>query len=99
MTTIINEQIKDLLIGSEDRTDIVRFFETTGLPRSTVVRILKAPWKPFRSAPKDGTAVLMLLEGSDIPHPVRFMGGVWDNSLVAPHDLGKWMNIPDDRRR
>lgn len=30
-------------------------------------------WRPMTSAPKDGTAILVLLAGSDIPYPVRWI--------------------------
>lgn len=36
---------------------------------------LVSPWQPMRTAPKDGTAVLVLLEASDVPHAVRWIDG------------------------
>lgn len=34
-----------------------------------------SPWRPMRTAPKDGTAVLVLVEGSDVPRAVRWLAG------------------------
>ena len=60
------------------------------------------PWQPMKAAPKDGTVVLALLEGSDIPHPVRWVDGWWQSSWDS-HRLGyhdgprAWMAIPAER--
>ena len=35
----------------------------------------KYQWKPMRKAPRDGLAVLVLIEGSDIPRAVRWLSG------------------------
>lgn len=35
-------------------------------------------WQGMRSAPKDGTAILVLLEGSTAPHAVRWLSGPED---------------------
>ena len=32
-------------------------------------------WQPMRMAPRDGTPVLLLLNGSDIPHAARWLSG------------------------
>lgn len=32
-------------------------------------------WQPMRTAPRDGTPVLLLLNGSDIPHAARWLSG------------------------
>ena len=48
-------------------------------------------------APKDGTAVLMWLEGSNIPHPVRFQDGKWRSSWDGDevNSMVGWMHIPN----
>lgn len=46
-------------------------------------------WQPMKTAPKDGTAVLVLLDGSDIPHAVR-----WINGPESPHYVKKLMDVP-----
>ncbi len=43
-----------------------------------------SPWQPMRTAPKDGLAVLVLLEGSDIPKTAR-----WRRGLNDPHATEK----------
>lgn len=58
------------------------------------------PWAPMKSSPKDGTVVLALLEGSDIPHPVRWIEfgwqSSWDGHCFPPHDGPRcWMPIPE----
>lgn len=62
---------------------------------------IACPWKPMRTAPKDGTAVLALLEASDVPHAVRWASDGWEMTWDA-HRLGDadgpryWMEIPHD---
>jgi len=62
------------------------------------------PWQPMASAPKDGTVVLALLEGSDIPHPVRWVDGLWQSSWDS-HRLScwdgprSWMAIPPEQNQ
>lgn len=34
-----------------------------------------SPWQPMRTAPKDGTIVLVLLAWSDVPHAACWIGG------------------------
>lgn len=57
--------------------------------------------RPMDTAPKDGTAVLMWFEGSNIPYPVRWSSDgwptpgwrmTWDNTLRT--DPEGWMPIP-----
>ena len=60
---------------------------------------LRNPWQPMKSAPRDGTAVLVLLDGSDIPHPVRWVDSgwrsSWDGYCFPPHDGPLcWMATP-----
>lgn len=62
---------------------------------------LRMPWQPMDTAPKDGTAVLALLEGSDIPHAVRYTNAgwvvTWDNHLLGSADGPRfWMPVTDD---
>lgn len=66
-------------------------------------------WRPIATAPKDGTAVLALLDGSNVAHPVRWLDAgnkfakgvagwhvVWDLTPIAAHDGPiYWMPIPD----
>jgi hypothetical protein len=39
------------------------------------VDAVQSPWQPMRTAPKDGFAVLVLVEGSDIPRAARWLRG------------------------
>lgn len=65
----------------------------------------RAPaWRPMRTAPKDGTAILVLLEASDVPHAVRWDCAhdhgwlmTWDNHRLSAADGPRyWMPCPDD---
>jgi hypothetical protein len=72
------------------------------------VPAITAGWKPIESAPKNGTAVLSLLAGSDVAHSVRWLESghkfangtagwhiVWDLSRVSLQDgPDYWMPIP-----
>ena len=44
----------------------------------TKVDAITSPWQPMRTAPKDGFAVLVLLDGSDAPHCARWLRGTDD---------------------
>ena len=59
----------------------------------------KPTWYPMATAPKDGTVVLGLVKGSDIPHPMRWAGHWWQSSWDHHnffHDAPWcWMAIPD----
>lgn len=39
------------------------------------VDAITSPWNPMRTAPKDGFAVLVLVDGSDIPRAARWLRG------------------------
>jgi hypothetical protein len=65
------------------------------------------PWQGMRSAPKDGTAILVLMDGSDIPHAARWLAAddkrgsgsegwhlTWDGYWL--HQPRYWMACPDD---
>ena len=61
------------------------------------------PWQPMRTAPMDGTAVLALLDGSDIPLPIRWDVDIagwrvtWDDYVLSDTDGPRyWMPCPDD---
>lgn len=60
-------------------------------------------WQPMATAPKDGTAVLALLDGSDVPHAIRWDKDLarwcmaWDGfELSAVNGPRYWMRCPDD---
>jgi len=68
-------------------------------------------WQPMKTAPKDGTAVLVLLADNDTPHAVRWLEEqdaanigstpgwhmTWDGYRIAEHDGPRyWMRCPDD---
>lgn len=58
-------------------------------------------WQPMGLAPEDGTAVMALLNDSDIPHAVRYVADgwemVWDKYRLTGADGPRyWMAIPDD---
>ena len=44
---------------------------------------IACPWQPMKTAPKDGTAVLVLMDGSDAPHAAR-----WISGPESPHAVG-----------
>ena len=71
----------------------------------------KALYRPMRTAPKNGYAVLALVEGSDIPRAIRWLASddsralsgagwymTWDDTFVDPAIDGPryWMPIADD---
>ena len=72
--------------------------------------LMAVPWQPIKSAPKDGTAVLVLLDGSDVPHAVRWLDAgdsrcrdstfgwhmTWDGYPVGEREPRYWMACPDD---
>jgi hypothetical protein len=66
-------------------------------------------WQPMKTAPKDGTAFMALLEASDIPHAVKWCESdhflaegrgagwymTWDSTKIQPHDGPcYWMPLP-----
>lgn len=55
-------------------------------------------WQPMHTAPKDGTAVLALMDASDVPQSVRYNNGwriAWDNHLIGGWDGPlRWMPLP-----
>lgn len=61
-------------------------------------------WRPMRTAPKDGTAILVLIEASDVPYAVRWDCAhdhgwlmTWDNYRLSPADGPRyWMPCPAD---
>lgn len=70
----------------------------------------ETPWRTMRSAPKDGTAIMVLVEASDIPLAVRWRDSddarfehgagwymTWDDTFVEPHDGPRyWAPIGPD---
>ncbi|RMX06739.1 hypothetical protein D8I35_09565 [Corticibacter populi] len=60
-----------------------------------------APWRHMRTVPKDGTAVLVLTPGSDIPKSVRWRNDcwemTWDGHQLSEFDQPRyWMPCPTD---
>ena len=65
-------------------------------------------WRGIESAPRDGTAIIMLLDGSDIPHSVRWICNgeipgidedgwymVWDHYHLGSADIPTgWLPLP-----
>lgn len=76
----------------------------------TKVDAAQSPWQPMATAPKDGTAVLILLDGSDMPHGARWVRPehgrhagsegwymTWDNYKLSDLDGPRyWMHCPTD---
>lgn len=69
----------------------------------------RLPWNPMESAPKDGTVILVLLEGSNIPYPARWDGPpkmashgwfmTWDNYMLSGDDCPLcWRPCPEEDR-
>ena len=61
------------------------------------------PWRPMRTAPKDGTAILVLISESDIPYSVRWLDDgwhmTWDGHRISTADGPlSWMPIPANKR-
>lgn len=58
-------------------------------------------WHPIHTVPKDGTAVLILDEDTDIPYPCRWdnikkqLVMTWDDTLFYPMPGAYWMYIPN----
>ena len=71
---------------------------------------VQSPWQPMKTAPKDGTTVLALLESSDVPKAIEWCEAdhflatdgagwymPWDGTKIQPHDGPRyWMHCPDD---
>jgi len=49
-----------------------------------------SPWQPMKTAPKDGTAVLVLLDASDIPHAARWLSGPDDRRATEETTRAGW---------
>lgn len=85
-------QITHQLFGA-DPVDVYAINVTKG-------RKMENGWKPIDTAPKDGTAVLVSLTGSDIPYPARFQNGewimTWDCYALSEWDgPTHWMPCPE----
>lgn len=70
---------------------------------------ISQPWKRMQTAPKDGTVVLVLFDGTDIPHAMRWLAAgdkrgsgyegwhlTWDGYPACERDPRYWMPIPED---
>lgn len=79
--------------------------------QQAAVDAARRPWQPMKTVPKDGTKVLVLLEGSDVPKVVEwceedhFLAAgcgagwymTWDGTKIQPRDGPRyWMHCPDD---
>lgn len=49
-----------------------------------------APWQSMKTAPKDGAAVLVLLDASDIPHAARWLSGPDDRRATEETTRAGW---------
>lgn len=62
----------------------------------------RGPWQPMKTAPKDGTAVLLILKGSRHPVPAKWSPRIakwvvtWDDVVLPDFQARYWMPIPDD---
>lgn len=77
---------------------------------SAAIDAIPHPWQLMTTAPKDGTAVLVLLCGSDIPNALRWLEScddrgrettgwhmTWDGHRITRADGPRyWMPIPED---
>lgn len=75
-----------------------------------VAAIYAGRYKPMKDAPKDGTAILVLLDGSDIPLPIRWRVATdtmakhgagwyvtWDGYKLSHADGPRgWLTIPTE---
>jgi len=52
--------------------------------------VVQPVWRPMRTAPKDGTAVLVLVDGSDIPRAVRWLSGPDDRRATEMTTCAGW---------
>lgn len=56
-------------------------------------------WRPMEEAPKDGTTILALLDGSDLVNVVRYHDGgwvvAWDHYRLDGANLQFWMPLPE----
>lgn len=59
-----------------------------------------SPWQPIDTAPKDGTAILLKMDGSDCPNSARYFDQddkwrlVWDDYIVTRADYPlHWMPL------
>ena len=50
-------------------------------------------WRPISEAPKDGTVVLALLTGGDLPHTIRYVREKWMIAWDA-YDLSASCDAP-----
>ena len=62
---------------------------------------LQNAWQPIGLAPEDGTAILALLNDSDVPYAIRYVDDgwemVWDKYRLINADGPRyWTAIPDD---
>ena len=85
--------------GLEHDTANRFMWENNALREQVATLTAALEWQPIETAPKDGTAILVIIEGSDVPHPVRFNNGswkmVWDGYRIKMYDGPLcWMHCP-----
>lgn len=54
------------------------------------VDAVQSPWRPMKDAPKDGWAIMVLLDGSDVPHAVRWLRGKDDPHATEETEGPGW---------
>lgn len=51
---------------------------------------IEIPWRPMTTAPKDGSIVMVLLEGSDYPHPAYWLTGPDSPRVISDDTAPGW---------
>lgn len=67
---------RDMPVQAECARQAARHMEELQAAKDAIT----SPWQPMRTAPKDGTAILVLLEDSDVAHAAR-----WIDGPTSPH--------------
>ena len=55
--------------------------------QQAAIDAVQCPWQPMKTAPKDGSVVLVLLDGSDYAHPAYWLTGT-DSPRIVDGDDG-----------
>jgi hypothetical protein len=51
---------------------------------------IACPWQPMKTAPKDGSVVLVLLEGTDYGHPAYWLSGKDSPRVIGDDTAPGW---------